>query len=244
MKVISICNQKGGVGKTTTALTLSAGLNEKGLRTLLVDLDGQRNATSTRGQSEGVSIKNVLSEGAKITDAIEHSASGDYVRGEKSLSLISGLEDNALRDSLKPLSKSYDIVIIDCAPSLGELTINALVASDYLIIPTVADYYSLKGMGDLIGIIRKVRTVNKRLKVMGVLLTMHNERLKESREMQSELEAVTDALNTSLFKSTIRASVKAREAQRNPQGLLRFKSAPITQDYIAFTEEVIERLDA
>ena len=244
MKVISICNQKGGVGKTTTSLTLSAGLNERGLRTLLVDLDGQRNATSTRGQSEGVSIKNVLNEGDKITDAIEHSDPGDYVRGEKSLSLISGLEDNALRGSLKPLSKSYDIVIIDCAPSLGELTINALVASDYLIIPTVADYYSLKGMGDLIEIIRKVRTVNKRLKVMGVLLTMHNERLKESREMQSELEAVTDALSTSLFKSTIRVSVKAREAQRNPQGLLRFKSAPITQDYIAFTEEVIERLDA
>ena len=243
MKVISIINQKGGVGKTTTALTLSAGLNEKGKRSLLIDLDAQRNSTATKGQGADFSIYDVLVEGADIREAISESPTGDFIRGEKELFLIDGLEDTALRDSLKPLSRKYDIVILDCPPSLGELTLNALVASDYLIIPTVADYYSLKGMGDLIGIIKKVRSTNKRLRVMGVLLTSHNERLKESKEMQSELEAVTEALNTSLFMTTIRNSVKAREAQRNPKGLLKYRSAPITQDYLALTDEVIERLD-
>lgn len=243
MKVISICNQKGGVGKTTTALTLTAGLTERGKRALLIDLDGQRNSTTTKGEGADFSILNVLEGTADIKDAISKSPTGDFIRGQKELSLIEGLEDTTLRDCLKPLSRLYDIVVIDCPPSLADLTINALVCSDYVIVPAVADNYSAYGLLDLYDIIERVRPLNKRLKIMGVLLTMHNPRLKESKRLEGELAEITQELGINLFDTSIRPSVKARESQNRPEGLLQYaKKTPITEDYRAFIEEVIQRL--
>lgn len=243
MKVISVCNQKGGVGKTTTALTLQAGLTEKGLRTLLIDLDGQRNSTATKGRGAETSVYDVLKRGADITEAISESPTGDYIQGARELSYIEGLEDTALRDTIKPLHRKYDIAIIDAPPNLGELTINALVASDYCIIPAVADKYSGYGMLDLERTIKLVRSEYKRPKVMGILLTMHNARLRLSQSMTAELEDIAKELNTTLFDTSIRYSVKAREAQFESRGLLQYAPrAPITADYRAFIAEVIQRL--
>lgn len=242
MRTIAICNQKGGVAKTTTSLTLQSGLTEKGKRTLLIDLDSQRNSTTTKGEGADFSILDVLEGRADIKDAISKSESGDFIRGEKGLSLIKGLTDSTLRDKIQPLHRAYDIVIIDCPPSLGDLTVNALVSADYVIVPAVADEYSAYGLMDLKKIIDLVRSgANKKLKVMGVLLTMHNPRLKESKRLEGELAEITKALGISLFDTTIRHSFKVREAQGKGKGLLRYKT-PIAEDYRAFTEEVLQRL--
>ena len=243
MKVISICNQKGGVGKTTTALTLTAGLTEKGLRTLLIDLDGQRNSTTTKGEGADFSILDVLEGRADIRDAISKSPTGDFIRGQRELTLLGEIEDTALKERLKPLSRLYDTVIIDCPPSLADLTVNALVSSDYVIVPAVADNYSAYGLIDLYDTIEQVRPLNKRLKIMGVLLTMHNPRLKESKRLEGELAEITKELSINLFDTSIRTSVKARESQNRPEGLLQYaKKTPIAEDYRAFIEEVIQRL--
>lgn len=252
MKTISICNQKGGVGKTTTSLALCAGLTEKGFRVLLVDAEGQRNATATVGnlQSDKPTLLEVLTGEADIRDAIVETPTGDLISGNKRLNVVDNLLDEerrytALRDALKPLNRSYDYCIVDTPPSLSTLTISALTASDCIIIPCLADLYSSYGLIDLAETVQAIRaTTNKKLKVLGVLLTQHSQRTKLSKEMTETLEQLTEAFNTTLFDTSIRTSVKAREAQFKPQGLLRYAPrSTVAQDYRAFTEEVLHRLE-
>lgn len=244
MRTIAICNQKGGVGKTTTTLALQSGLMQKGLKTLILDFDGQRNSTSTKGQTEGASIYDVLTKGADIRDAIAECPSGDIVRGDERLSGIDSLSIDTLRNTLKPLHRQYDIVLIDCPPSLGVLTLNALMASDYVIVPAVADKYSLHGIIDLAQTIEAVKSENKRLRVLGVLLTMHNAKYRLSKELESDLEEITKAFKTTLFDTSIRYSQKVREAQFRPEGLMKYAPrATVTEDYKALTEEIIKRLE-
>jgi len=252
MKTISISNQKGGVGKTTTALCLSAGLAERGYRVLSIDLEQQRNLTATIGntQSEQLTILDVLTGEATAREAIQHSATGDFIAGSKQLSLIDEILKDAedkytrLRDALKPLNRSYDYCIIDTPPALGSLTLSALIASNAVIVPVECDLYSAYGFTDLSDTIQAVRdNANSKLRVLGVLLTKFDRRTNLSREMTEYLEQITGAFNTTLFDTRIRHSIKAREIQLKPQGL--FKYAPrhgLTQDYRDFTEEVIQRL--
>lgn len=250
MKVLSIANQKGGVGKTTTAFCLTAGLVDKGLKALCIDLEGQRNLTATIGnaQEEKPTILEVLTGEANITEAIINTEAGDFIRGDKRLSLIDNELKGAnkyerLRDALRPLHRKYDFIIIDTPPALGTLTLNALTASDYVIVPAVADLYSAYGISDLAETITAIKgSTNKKLKTLGVLLTMHNPRAKLSKEMEETLQSITKAFNTSLFDSTIRNSIKAREVQLKPEGIFKYApKAPITADYRDFVSEVVKK---
>lgn len=252
MKTISITTQKGGVGKTTSALTISAGLTERGYRVLLVDADAQRNSSITlRADESKPNIISVLTGEATAREAIQHSPTADFIASSKQLSLIDRLLDEenqytALRDALKPMSRAYDFCIIDTPPQLGTATINALYASDYVLVPALAEYYSATALVDLANTVYAVKNAgNSKLKILGVFFTMHNKRTRLSREFLEEFEQVTNALNTSLFSSMIRDTKKARELQLKPQGL--FKYAPrhgLTQDYNELIDELLQRLDS
>ena len=251
MKVITVATQKGGVGKTTTALALTAGLTERGYKTLLVDVEGQRNASLTVGtQSDKPTVLEVLTGKATARGAITESLIGDFISGNKRLSLIDKLIDEerqytALRDALKPLNRSYDYCIIDTPPALGTLTLNALTASDFVIVPCEADLYSLQGLTDLAETIEAVRAgTNKKLKTLGILLTKHSTRYTLSKELQETLEQLTTAFNTRVFDTYIRYSQKCREAQFKPQGLLKYAPrSTVTQDYRALTDEILHLLE-
>lgn len=252
MTTITISNQKGGVGKTTTALCLSAGLTEKGYKVLSIDLEQQRNLTATIGntQNEQLTILEVLTGEATAREAVQHSLTGDYIAGSKQLSLIDKIITSKdiftrLRNALKPLQGDYDFIVIDTPPSLGTLTLNALTASDVVIIPVESDLYSAYGFTDLsdtIGAVR--RNANNKLRVLGVLLTKYDKRTKLSKEMTEYLEQITRAFETTLFDTRIRYGVKAREIQLKPQGIYKYAPrASVTQDYRAFVNEVLERLE-
>lgn len=251
MKVITVATQKGGVGKTTTALALTAGLTERGYKTLLVDVEGQRNASLTVGtQSDKPTVLEVLTGEATAREAITESLMGDFISGNKRLSLIDKLIDEerqytALRDALKPLNRSYDYCIIDTPPALGTLTLNALTASDFVIVPCEADLYSLQGLTDLAETIEAVRAgTNKKLKTLGILLTKHSTRYTLSKELQETLEQLTTAFNTRVFDTYIRYSQKCREAQFKPQGLLKYAPrSTVAQDYRALTDEILHLLE-
>lgn len=251
MKVITVATQKGGVGKTTTALALTAGLTERGYKTLLVDVEGQRNASLTVGtQSDKPTVLEVLTGEATAREAITESLIGDFISGNKRLSLIDKLIDEerqytALRDALKPLNRSYDYCVIDTPPALGTLTLNALTASDFVIVPCEADLYSLQGLTDLAETIEAVRAgTNKKLKTLGILLTKHSTRYTLSKELQETLEQLTTAFNTRVFDTYIRYSQKCREAQFKPQGLLKYAPrSTVAQDYKALTDEILHLLE-
>lgn len=252
MKTISITTQKGGVGKTTSALTLSAGLTERGYRVLLIDADAQRNSSITlRSDESKPNLLTVLTGEATAREAIQHSPTADFIGGSKQLALIDDIiteEDKftRLRDALKPLNRSFDYCIIDCPPQLGTATINALYASNYVLVPALAEYYSATALVDLAKTVIAVKNAgNSKLEILGVFFTMHNKRTKLSREFLDEFKQVTDALNTTLFETTIRDTKKARELQLKPQGL--FKYAPrhgLTQDYRELIDELLQRLDS
>lgn len=259
MQTIAICNQKGGVGKTTTSLCLTAGLSERGKKCLLIDLEGQRNLTATLRAEDKLTALEVLIGEATAKEAITETAIGDFIAGDKRLSSIDAIINKliregifkeealytSLRDALKPLKRSYDIIVVDTPPSLGTLTMNALTASDFVIVPCEADYYSLQGLTDLAETIEAVKgSLNKKLRTMGVLLTKHSARYTLSKEIQETLTQLTEAFDTEVFDTYIRHSQKAREAQFKAQGLLRYApKSTIATDYRAFTEEVLHKLE-
>ena len=250
MQTIAICNQKGGVGKTTTSLCLTAGMSERGKKCLLIDLEGQRNLTATLRAADKPTALEVLTSEADIREAITETAIGDFIAGDKRLSIIDQYIDEEgrytrLREALKPLKRIYDIVVVDTPPALGTLTLNALTASDFVIVPCEADYYSLQGLTDLAETIEGVKgSLNKKLRTMGVLLTKHSTRYTLSKELQETLEQLTEAFDTEVFDTYIRTSQKAREAQFQPQGLLRYApKSTIATDYRAFTDEVLHKLE-
>lgn len=219
--VFSFCNQKGGVGKTTTAVNIAACLSEKGYKTLLIDLDAQGNATSGLGQ-EKPSL-----EFTTYQLIVEKSDPQSLIRNTefKNLYLIpsnsdlSGAElemvqkigrEYVLKNQLAKIKEQYDFILIDCPPSLGLMTINALVASDYIIIPLQCEYYSLEGLGQLLHSHQLIqRNLNPSLEVGGVLMTMADFRTNLTEQV---IEEVKGHFGDRVFKSIIPRSVKLSEA--------------------------------
>lgn len=197
MNVLAISNQKGGVGKTTTAISLAAALSEKGSRVLLVDLDPQANATSGLGVSKQhrQSVYGVLVRDEPISGAIQPTqvpgldilpSSPDMAGAEVELVPLLAREFR-LRDAL-PKAGEYDTVLIDCPPSLGLLTVNALAAADAVLIPVQCEYYALEGLAQLMSTIDAVRTrLNARLEVLAIVLTMEDRRNRLSMQVTEEV---------------------------------------------------------
>lgn len=247
--VISIANQKGGIGKSTTAQALGAGLYLKGYKTLLIDLDPQGNITYTAGADITKSTAyDLLINRASIDEVIQSTKQGRIIPANERLSnldleLSTTGKEYRLKEALEPIKKNYDYIIIDTPPALGILTINALTASDSLIIPSQADIYSLQGIGQLYKTIEAVKMyTNPKLKIQGILLTRYHTRTILNRDMGELIEETAKQFDTRIYKTFIRESVTVREAQAKKQDIFTYapKSNP-SKDYISFIDEVIER---
>lgn len=248
MKTIAVINQKGGVGKSTTAENLAAGLALRGYRTLAIDLDAQANLTYTMGVStEGATILGVITGEVKIHDAIRHSQTCNVIPASKALAGADAFitdtgKEYRLREALDEIRDDYDFAVIDTPPALGILTVNALTACDSVVIPAQADIYSLHGIEQLTKTIAPVRKYcNRSLRIEGILLTRYSSRSVLSREIADLSNQLADKLGTKLFNVRIREAIAVKEAQINQKSLFEYSpKAGVTEDYSAFIDEILE----
>ena len=246
-KVFTITNQKGGTGKTTTALALAAGLFLKGYFVLSIDLDAQSNMTYTaRVGTDGATVLGVLTDEVKAVDAIQKTGMGDVIPASKSLAGADAFitdtgKEYRLKEALEPIREEYDFIIIDTPPALGILTINALTACDSVIIPAQADIYSLHGINQLAETIKPVKKyTNHDLSIEGILLTRHNPRSILSREVAELADQIAKKLGTKLFRATIREAIAVKEAQISQKSLYSYApQAKVTEDYSRFIAELL-----
>ena len=256
-KVIAIANQKGGVGKTTTTVNLGVGLAQQGKRVLLIDADPQGSLTICLGYRNpdeldatlanvmrAVMDERVLPEGYGI---IHHAEGVDLLPANIELSGIeTGLvntmsREHVLKEYIGSVRNDYDYVLIDCMPSLGMLTVNALVAADSLIIPSQPNFLSAKGLNLLLNSVSRVRrTINPRLRIDGILLTMVDNRTNNARDIIASLRSTMDQ-NIRVFDTEIPHSVRAAECSLTGQSIYAYdRNGKVAQAYEKFTEEVTE----
>lgn len=246
-KTIAIINQKGGVGKSTTAEALAAGLSLKGYKTLSIDLDAQANLTYTSGaKTDGATALGVLTGEVKLKEAIQHTPSGDIIAANKALAGADAFiadtgKEYKLKEALESIKADYDYIIIDTPPALGILTVNALTACDSVVIPAQADIYSLQGVEQLAETMKPVKKYcNPALSIEGILLTRYSPRSVLSREVAELAEQLAAKLGTKLFKTTIRENIAVKEAQISQQSLYSYApKAKATEDYNAFISELL-----
>ncbi len=246
-KTLAIINQKGGVGKSTTAQALAAGLTLKGYKVLAVDLDAQGNTTFSLGaKKDGATALGVLLGEVTPADAIQPTQYADVIAGSKALAgadacITETGKEYRLKEALEQIKGSYDYIVIDTPPALGILTVNALTAADSVIIPAQADIYSLQGIADLAETIKPVKKYcNPALTIEGILFTRYSSRSafnKELAELATELAA---NLGTRVFNTTIREAIAVKKAQAAQQSLFDYDpKAKITEDYKALVEELL-----
>ena len=250
-KIIAIINQKGGVGKSTTAINLAAALGEANKEVLLVDLDPQGNATSGLGIDKGSiprCIYDVLLNDVPIEDVIipDICQGLDIVPATINLAgaeveLVSEMaRENRLKDSVGALRGKYDFILIDCPPSLGLLTVNALVAADKLIIPIQCEFYALEGVTKLLDSMKRVKSrLNPTLEIYGILLTMYDGRTTLSKQVVKE---VRNFFGKQVFETVIPRTVKLSEAPSYGMPITQYD--PLgkgAQSYINLSKEVISR---
>lgn len=247
-KIIAIANQKGGVGKTTTAVNLAAVFAQDGLKVLLVDVDPQANATSGVGILRGSfrrSLYHVLVLGEPLESVILHTDMPglDVVPSSKDLAgaeielVDEERREFKLRDAVATVENTYDIIIIDCPPSLGLLTLNALTASRSLLVPIQAEYYALEGVNELFDTLARIRRLhNSTLSIEGLLLTMYDERTKLSTAVASDLR---DFYGQQVFKTVIPRNVRLAEAPSYGKPIIMYDpNSKGSEAYIELSKEI------
>lgn len=245
-RTFAIANHKGGVGKTTTAVNLGTGLAARGYRVLLVDMDAQANLTDTLRVADATpNVYHILTDGAEAVP-VEVTAqlhvlpsSLDLAAAETELQATIGRE-RLLTDALQPLLPRYDFIIIDTAPTLGLLTINAMAAAEAVILPLQAEYYALKGVRGLLGVIDNVqRRVNRGLYIGGVVITQYDTRTTLHKQVR---DAITQQFGAAVFSTPIRKGIAIAEAQAKHSDI--FTYAPDSagaKDYAAVVDEFVQR---
>mgnify|MGYP003213374426 FL=1 len=246
---ISIALQKGGVGKTTTALALASTLGFKKKKVLLIDMDGQRDSTYASGiDTPEKSITDVLGETCTVPEATIKCKYYDLLGADEFLpnvELSNDVESTLLKTVLKPYKNLYDYIIIDTPPALGNLSYMSLVASDYVVIPTEPRPFALKGLGTLNNTIQSIKeSLNPDLRVLGILLIKYHNRTILNRDIKDMIEDTAHAMNTSVFNATIREGVAVPEAETVRVPLIDYaKSSKPNIDYKAFTTELLKKVE-
>ncbi len=251
-KILSLVNQKGGVGKTTSSVNIAVSMAAAEIRTLLIDFDPQANATtgiSNLIKKNNHTIYDVLIRGTDINKAListqfDHldviTSENDLVGAEIELVNVMAREYQ-LKSLLTKMKRKYEYIIIDCPPSLGLLTINALAASNAILIPIQCEYYALEGLGQLLNTIRLVQKhINSKLSIAGVLLTMYDSRLNLSKEVADE---VREYFEEKLFNTVIHRNVRLGEAPSfGKPALLYDANSTGAQNYLSLVEELLNRV--
>lgn len=242
-KIISVINQKGGAGKTTTAAALGAGLVATGEKVLLIDLDTGNLSRDLSGQQSGAALE-VLKTSEILPEHIQRTPYGDLIAADEMTAtaeaeLIQPGAEMHLREALEPFRSEYDYMIIDTPPTLGRRVTNALTASDYVIIPTEATPHDLSGTGQLFEIIRAVqRYTNKNLHVLGILITNYEGRGKLQQGFRETAEAMAEAMKTDLFQIPIPHGTDIQKAQARQISI--FEQAPNSKPAKAYADLIRE----
>lgn len=251
MRILSITNQKGGVGKTTTAINLGAALAAHGKSVLIADLDPQGNASTGLGIDAGARKRttyDLLIDGAALEDVaisteIENLSIAPATTDLSSTDVELGQRDNRvflLKDAFRESTATYDYVLIDCPPSLSLLTLNALVASDSILVPLQAEFFALEGLSQLMLTVREVReTANPSLRIEGVVLTMHDARNRLSRQVEDDARA---NLGDLVFNTMIPRNVRLSEAPSFALPVITYDpTSKGSQAYLDLAQELMDR---
>ncbi len=252
--VIAVANQKGGVGKTTTAINLAAALAQRGKRTLLLDTDPQSNCTISYLNPGDVnaSLYEVLSDHhtpleslVRPTNTPNLSIVPSRISLAKLEQVLVGQFDGPfrLKDALTPVRSNFDFIIIDTPPALGILTVNALVAATHLLVPIQATYFALEGTDDLLETLERIRArPNPDLQLLGVVITMYDPRTNIAKDCYNQIKAV---FGEKLMRTQISRSVRLEESPAYKESILSFApKSPGAQDFVKLSREVLERVEA
>jgi len=250
-RIISIANQKGGVGKTTTSVNLAASLGVLEKKVLLIDADPQANASSGLGfdpNNKDLSLYNVLSGTKNISEVIKKSESPNLDIIQSSIDLV-GIEielvdeeerEYKLKERINAVKNLYDFILIDCAPSLGLITLNALTSSDSVLIPIQCEYFALEGLGKLLNTIKSVQKVhNEELDIEGILLTMFDSRLRLSNQV---VEEVRKHFGKIVFKTVIQRNIRLSEAPSFGENIIDYDATSRgAKNYLSLANEILKK---